>query len=84
IGVYPIGSLVLLSTDEVGVVVATNPNPDKGDRPKVKVILDASGKEVSESLLDLSEKDESGRFRYEIVKTIDAHQYKIDVANYFV
>jgi len=84
IGVYPIGSLVLLNTKEIGVVVATNPNPDKGDRPKVKVILDPSGNEVSESLLDLSEEDEKGSFRYEIVKTIDANQYSINVANYFL
>ena len=84
IGVYPIGSLVLLNTNEIGVVVATHPDPEKGDRPKVKVILDPSGNEVSESFLDLSEKDENSRFRYEIVRTIDPNQYKIDVANYFL
>ena len=84
IGVYPIGTLVLLNTDQIGIVVATNPNPDKGDRPKIKVILDQSGKESDGPSLDLSEQDEGGRYRYEIVKTIDPHQYKIDVARYFL
>ena len=83
IGVYPIGTLVLLNTEEVGVVFSTSPNPDKGDRPKVKVVLDSSGNEADGPVLDLSETDESGRFRCEIVKTIDATQYNIDVAKYF-
>ena len=37
IGIYPIGSLVELSTEEVGVVVATN---EERLRPKVLVVLD--------------------------------------------
>ena len=84
IGVYPIGTLVLLNTEEIGVVFSTNPNPDKGDQPKVKVVLDRFGTETSGPVLDLSEEDETGHPRYEIVKTIDANQYNIDVANYFL
>lgn len=84
IGVYPIGTLVLLNTDQIGAVVSTNPNPDMGDRPKIKVILDQSGKESDGPLLDLSGQDEAGRYPYEIVKTIDPHQYSIDVARYFL
>jgi HD-GYP domain-containing protein (c-di-GMP phosphodiesterase class II) len=84
IGVYPIGTVVLLNTKEIGVVFASNPNPEKGDRPKVKRILDADGKESMGEVLDLSEQDEAGQFRYEIANVIDATKYKIDVAKYFL
>ncbi|MFQ5580865.1 MAG: HD-GYP domain-containing protein [Nitrospiria bacterium] len=83
IGVYPIGTLVLLNTNEIGIVYSSNPNPEKSDRPKVKIILDASGKEVTENVVDLTEQDESESYLYEIMKVIDATKYKIDVAKYF-
>jgi HD-GYP domain-containing protein (c-di-GMP phosphodiesterase class II) len=83
IGVYPIGTMVLLNTKEIGVVFASNPNPERGDRPKVKVILNPSGEETAGEVVDLAEQDEAGAFRYEIVNVIDPTKYKIDVAKYF-
>lgn len=85
IGVYPIGSMVLLSTKEVGVVYATNPNVGKGDRPKVKVVVDEKGHEVDGEVVDLSEMNpETGAPLRSIVKTINATKYKIDVSKYFL
>lgn len=84
IGVYPIGTLVLLNTKEIGVVYASNPNPERGDRPKVKRVLDAAGNETEGEIIDLCEEDEAGHFKYEIVNVIDAGKYKIDVAKFFV
>ncbi|HEY5600450.1 MAG TPA: HD domain-containing phosphohydrolase, partial [Candidatus Manganitrophaceae bacterium] len=84
IGIYPIGAMVLLNTKEIGVVFASNPSPDKGDRPKVKRVLNASGGEAGGEIVDLSEQDENGRFRFEIVNVIDPNKYKIDVAKYFL
>ncbi len=83
IGVFPIGTVVLLNTKEVCVVCASNPNPERGDRPKIKRILDASGNETAGEVIDLCEVDEQGHFKYEIEKVIDATQYKVDVAKYF-
>lgn len=51
---YPLGSLVALSTGEIAVVVAAN--PDHPYRPTVKVIRDAAGRrtpEGEEPILDL-------------------------------
>lgn len=84
IGVFPIGTLVLLNTKEIGVVAASNANPEKGDRPKIRVIIDASGNECDEKYVDLSEEDAKGRFRYDIANVIDATKYKIDVGRYFL
>ncbi|MFQ5588621.1 MAG: HD-GYP domain-containing protein [Nitrospiria bacterium] len=84
IGVFPIGTLVLLNTKEIGIVSSSNPNPEKGDRPKIRVILDASGNECDEKYVDLSEEDSKGAFRYDVVNVIDATKYKIDVGKYFL
>ncbi|MFQ5597377.1 MAG: HD-GYP domain-containing protein [Nitrospiria bacterium] len=84
IGVYPIGTLAVLNTKEIGVIIASNPNPEKGDCPRVRVIMDASGNEVPEKFVDLTEEDRLGRPRYEIVNVINATKYKIDVGKYFL
>ncbi|MFQ5542899.1 MAG: HD-GYP domain-containing protein [Nitrospiria bacterium] len=84
VGVYPIGTLVILNTKEIGIVAASNPNPAKGDRPRIRVILDPSGNETGEKMIDLSEEDAKGQFRYEIATVIDATRYKIDVGRYFL
>lgn len=84
IGVFPIGTLVLLNTKEIGIVAVSNPNPEKGDRPKIRIIMDASGNESEEKFVDLSEEDSRGHFVYDIVNVIDATQYKIDVGRYFL
>ncbi|MEO2054075.1 MAG: HD-GYP domain-containing protein [Nitrospira sp.] len=83
IGVYPIGTLVMLNTGEMGIVYSSNPNPEKSDRPKVRIILDASGVEVDEKVVDLTEKGEDESYLCEITKVIDATKYNIDVAKYF-
>lgn len=85
IGVFPVGTLALLNTKEIGIVVSSNPNPAKGDRPKVKIIIDASGNEENgERIVDLSEEGRRGYRPYEILKVIDPAKYKIDVGKYFL
>ncbi len=85
IGVFPVGTLALLNTKEIGVVISSHPNPTKGDRPKVRIIVESSGNEASEErIVDLSEEDRHGRRAYEIVKVIDPAKYKIDVGKYFL
>lgn len=84
IGVYPIGTLVMLDSRELGLVFESNPNPEKIDRPKVIMITDPSGKRVSGKTLDLSEKADDGRYRRSIIKALDPKKYKINLAEYFL
>jgi len=85
IGVYPIGTMVLLSTKEIGVVYATSPNVINSDRPKVKLVVDPLGHEVDGEVVDLAKADPKGSVPPRtIVKTIDAGKYKIDVSKYFL
>jgi len=55
IGIFPIGTLVLLDNQELGVVVENNPNPEKWDHPRVKIIADSKGKEVNGEIVDLAD-----------------------------
>jgi HD-GYP domain-containing protein (c-di-GMP phosphodiesterase class II) len=53
IGIFPVGSLVQLNTDEIGVVIAQN--VAKRLQPRVMVIRDAAGNPmIPQKLLDLS------------------------------
>ncbi len=83
VGVYPVGSLVLLDTRELGLVYECNPL--FADRPRVMIIVDASGKRLEKgNVVDLTEKDSSGRYLRSIVKTLDPNKYKISLAEYLL
>lgn len=84
VGVYPIGSLVLLDTKELGVVFKPNPDPKLIDRPLVILVeKDKKGK-VRKDIVDLSEKRPDGNYRRSIVKTLDPYKYHIDITKYFL
>lgn len=81
-GIYPVGSLVLLDTDEVAVVYQAN--SDNIYRPKVKIIADRSGKKPTPVLADLNETVGGGTYAKSVVRVLDAEQYGIDVGSYVV
>jgi HD-GYP domain-containing protein (c-di-GMP phosphodiesterase class II) len=84
IGIFPIGTLVLLNTRELAVVMETHPNPEKADRPKVKIIADPAGNPIDGEIHDLSEIDlKKQRVDKFIVKTVDSTKYKFDISRYF-
>jgi HD-GYP domain-containing protein (c-di-GMP phosphodiesterase class II) len=81
LGIYPVGSVVLLNSGEVGVVMRSN--PDELSRPEVAVIADKNGKKDGLEMVDLTGMDErTGKYKRTILKTIDPHQYKLDIARY--
>jgi HD-GYP domain-containing protein (c-di-GMP phosphodiesterase class II) len=83
VGVFPIGSMVLLDSSEVGIVYKSHPDPKWIDRPQV-ILLAKDGTEGERKILDLSETDQNGHFKWSIVKTLDPNQYHIDVVKYFL
>ena len=76
IGVYPPGTMVLLSDDRLGVITRTNQNALS--RPVVKIIGDKSGPYVRFDEIDLSEIENAGK---KVVRIIDPAKYNIDVKN---
>ncbi|MFN3479164.1 MAG: HD-GYP domain-containing protein, partial [Thermodesulfovibrionales bacterium] len=82
IGVYPIGTLVLLDTKELGLVYGANPVFQ--DRPRVLIIIDSNGQRVSGPIVDLTEKGEDGKYLRTIIKTMDPNKYRINLAEYLL
>ncbi len=85
IGIYPIGSLVQLDTNEMGVVYQTNPDPQYINRPKVILISQSKGKRRIGPSVDLAEMDgETETFKREIVKALDPRKYHVNIVEYFL
>ncbi|MBI3989031.1 MAG: HD-GYP domain-containing protein, partial [candidate division NC10 bacterium] len=77
LGVYPVGTVVRLSTGELAVV--TKPNPNDSTRPMVKLLLDRAGRKL-EGEVDLMEKDEAtGTFKRSILLPVDPAALNIDL-----
>ncbi len=82
VGVFPIGTLVILDSDEMGIVCQSNPSFI--DRPRIMIIADPKGKQIFPHHFDLAEKNPAGEFKKSIVKTINANKYKINIADYLM
>ena len=83
-GVYPVGTLVILDTHEMAVVVQANPNPALLSQPIVKIVSNSMGMPLPEPItVDLSETHPDGTPRRTIIKTTNADRFGIDVGDYF-
>jgi HD-GYP domain-containing protein (c-di-GMP phosphodiesterase class II) len=82
VGIYPIGTLVILDTRELGVV--TESNQIFPTRPRVLLIIDSQGKRMEGQMADLTEKDGQDRFIRSIKKTMDPNKYQINLAEYLL
>ena len=84
-GQYPVGTLVLLNTGEIGLVSEVNPDLSQALQPKVKIITDKKGKKIDGDVVDLSELNLlSAPFKRTIVKSLDPEKYNIRVSDYFL
>jgi putative nucleotidyltransferase with HDIG domain len=85
IGAFPLGTLVLLNTHEMGIVTQIQEDTDLLDRPRVCLIHYSDGEYRKGKVVDLGEKDGvSGDFKKSIVKTLDPNEYNINVAEFFI
>ena len=84
LGVYPVGTCVLLDTYEVGVVYSVNPNPKCLNQPLVKVIIGAGGQPKDPpEVVDLSEQTGPDSFVRSILKVVDPEKYHINPGDCF-
>jgi HD-GYP domain-containing protein (c-di-GMP phosphodiesterase class II) len=86
IGVYPVGTCVILDTFEVAIVAAADPDGQQLNRPLVRIAVDADGGTVPPpgTPVSLTEKDERGGYRRSIVKVTNPTRYGLTVGDYFV
>ncbi len=84
-GAFPIGSLVALTTGEVGIVHDINPDPKLLLRPSVKLIADASGNKIDGEIVDLADRDPgTARFLRTVATALDPAKYGVEVSDYFL
>jgi putative nucleotidyltransferase with HDIG domain len=77
VGLFPVGSMVRLNTDELGIVVAEHPTDPF--RPQVKVVRDAQGVDLEEPwLANTWERDSRGAHERAVVEAVDPEALGID------
>jgi hypothetical protein len=86
IGIYPVGTCVILDTFEVAIVAGADPDSQQLNRPLVRIAVDADGGTVPPpgTLVSLTERDEAGSHRRSIVKVTNPSRYGLTVGDYFV
>jgi putative nucleotidyltransferase with HDIG domain len=81
IGLFPIGTLVRLKTEEIGVV--THEHPADPFRPQVKIVRDKDNRELEEALLvNTWEPDGRGDYTWAVVEAVDPEAAGIDPLAY--
>lgn len=79
VGIHAIGSLLLLDSGELAVVVGNSDDPAQWDSPRVRIIADSEGRELEGEVVDLGFPEASRT----IVATLDPYLYDLDVSRYF-
>lgn len=79
VGIYPVGSLVLLTTDEIALVLANN-DVNKA-RPYIKIIGDKNGIKETPVWTDLMAEDNLHR---NIVRRIEPERYGLDIKDFIL
>jgi len=79
VGIHAIGSLLLLDSRELAVVVGNSADPAQWDNPRVRIISDSYGLEFDGEVIDLG----SPECRRTIAATLDPYLYNLDVSRYF-
>ena len=86
LGIYPVGTCVILDTFEVAIVAGPSPDPEQLDRPLVRLVVDHSGGRIAPpgELVDLSIPGPNGGYPRTIVKVTSAERYGLVVGDYFI
>lgn len=83
LGIYPVGTCVILDTFELALVHAANSDSAYVNRPIVRLLSDPDGHWLEPPpLVDLAETDGSGRFKRSIIKVTSPDRYGIRTADY--
>jgi len=76
-GLFPIGTLVRLNTEELAVVTAEHPTDPF--RPQVKIVMDKDGAVIEQPMLaNTWERDGRGDYPYAVVDAVDSEAVTID------
>ncbi|MEY4095094.1 MAG: hypothetical protein RLZZ53_2293 [Acidobacteriota bacterium] len=80
-GLFPIGTLVRLNTEELAVVTQTH--PEDPFRPQVKLLTDGKGDKLEAPLLTNTwDRDHRGEFPRAVIEAVDGQTVGIDPLSY--
>ncbi len=83
LGIYPVGTCVILDTYEIAVVHGANPDLAQLHRPIVRIAVTADGSRTDgATLVDLASVDETGNYRRSIIKVTEGLDYGINMSDY--
>lgn len=85
LGIYPVGTCVVLDSFELALVLAPNPDPALLSRPLVTLVTDARGATLPPpgTTVDLAEQLADGSFARSIVKVANPERYGLETGAYF-
>jgi hypothetical protein len=79
-----VGTVVVLDTFELAIVMRSNPDPTALSRPIIRLLMDERGNLVSDSTpVDLTMRAADGQFARTIIRTEDPQRYGINLGDYF-
>jgi HD-GYP domain-containing protein (c-di-GMP phosphodiesterase class II) len=85
LGIYPVGTCVILDTYEVALVHAANPDPVQLHRPLVRVVTTPDGAVQSHGpIVNLATSRPDGSFERTIIKVTDPAKYGINPSDLLV
>jgi hypothetical protein len=85
LGIYPVGTCVILDSYELALVHSANSDASFVHRPIVRLLCDANGLWLSPApLVDLAETNANGDFVRSIIKVTSPEKYGIKVSDYFL
>lgn len=83
-GIYPVGTVVVLDTFELAIVLASNPDETALSRPIIRILMDDRGNLIDDPMpLDLTVRAANGQFARTIIRTEDPQRYGINIGDYF-
>ncbi len=80
-GLYPVGCMVRLDTEEVATVIAPPTDPSYLDRPTVRLVSDAHGNQAN-STLNLLDRFKTGNFKHSILKFYQHEEVNLELEEY--
>ena len=85
LGIYPVGTCVILDTYELAIVHAANPKLELSNRPLVRIVCTPDGATLEQGpIVDLAETNADGSLARSIVKVTNPAKYGINPSDYFV
>jgi HD-GYP domain-containing protein (c-di-GMP phosphodiesterase class II) len=85
LGIYPVGTCVVLDTYELAIVHAANPKLELSNRPLVRIVSTPDGARLDPGpIVDTAETNADGTWAREIIKVTNPAKYGINPSDYFV